>query len=78
MSDAQRRLILIASIVIALLQFVVGFRGFMDGSGGDNLILILPAPLASLGIGLFIWMGRGKGGGGSGKPRGRIMRGPWR
>ena len=77
MSDAQRSLILIASILVALLQFAVGFRGFMDDSGGGNLVLILPAPLASLGIGLFIWMGRGRGGGGSSKPRGRVMKGPW-
>ena len=78
MTDGQRKLILIASIVVASLQLGVGFQAFMANTAGGNLISILPAPLASLGIGLFIWMGRGKGGGGSGKPRGRVMKGPWR
>ena len=78
MTDAQRRLILIASIIVAALQFGVGFQTFMEDSAGGNLVAVLLAPLASLGIGLFIWMGRGKGGGGSSKPRGRVMKGPWR
>lgn len=77
MTNSQRRLILIVAVLFALIQFVTGFRAFMEDTEGGNLVSILPVPLATLGIGLFVWFGRNRNGGGPDQRRGRIMKGPW-
>ena len=72
----QRRLILIATLVVAGVQLIVGFGVFMNDTEGGNLLSILPGPAALVAIGLFVWMGRDRGGGPD-KRSGRVMKGPW-
>ena len=77
MTYTQRRLILIATLVFAAIQLIIGFRAFIQDTEGGNMLTILPGPLALVAIGLFVWIGRDRGGG-SDQRRGSIMKGPWR
>ena len=76
MTNSQRRLIVIATLVFAGVQLIVGFGAFMNDSEGGNLLSILPGPVALVAIGVFVWMGRDRGDGPEKRP-GRIMKGPW-
>ncbi len=76
MPTSQRRLILIATLVLATLQLARGFQGFLQDSGGGNLLTILPLPLLTIAVGVAIWYAGGRGG--PRRPEGRVMKGPWR